>query len=676
MQGVLLLILIFFGQAHQCIGQEWQETCDTLRSLGVDMRSRVAESASESIDISPLLDNLRRLEEDPLDISHASAADLQQIPGVSAQAAFRIVSYRKSHSIERTEDLSNIRGIEPELKEALEPYVSFSGIASRTKSYPTLSVRIRMTRKLSQNPASEDGRYVGTPEKVYNRISGRLSLSAESQRSKGSDEGLSGSSVSFGLLTSKDPGEKNYADLVRGQLVVNIPGYFTRLVLGDYLVDGGQGLVFWRPTGFSKGGEATSGVARNGTGVWPSLSTGQSMTFRGIGVNIQPQGVGLHLFYSNKLFDATADSAGAVTHISSDDLHRTESELAKRDRLREKTMGARMTLDLGKGVKLGMSGFSSEFDKMVSLSGPFGFRGNLTSAFGLDGLYTDGSVSAFAEIAQDHSRARAAVAGLSVKLRADLTIAFLLRSYSKSYNNFHSSGFSESGDGCKNESGIYTGLTFRPTPWLKIAAYVDQFTFPWRTFGSLMTSQGHEYYCGVDLGIRANLGIEFQIRQKNKAEANASFDVAEKNQIGRLSRGRHTYRAMLRFEPTRSLRWRNCIAIAIVGLEHESVQERGMLFFQDLTADLGPDLSVSVRAVAFHTDSFGSRVYEYEADLPGAYSSPALFEKGFRFYILGRYHWGRTLALAAKYSQTSKEKSSEGSAGVDNQLSVQLDLVL
>ena len=676
MRCALLLTFILLGQIHQCIGRGRQETRDTLRSLGVEMSSRVAESASENMDISPLLDNLRRLEEDPLDISHASAAELQQIPGVSAQAAFHIVSYRKSHSIERTEDLRNIQGIGPELIEALEPYVSFSGNTSRSPSYPTLTVRMRVVRKLSQDPASEAGQYLGTPEKVYNRLAGRFSISAESHRSKGSAEGLSGSSVSFGLLTSKDPGEKNYADLVRGQFVANIPGYSTRLVLGDFLVDGGQGLVFWRPTGFSKGAEATSGVARNGTGVWPSLSTGQSMTFRGIGVNIQPRGVGFHLFYSDKVLDATTDTTGAVTHLASDDLHRTETELAKRDRLREKTVGGRMTLDLGRGMKLGMSGFSSRFDEMVKLSGPFGFQGKQASAFGVDGLYTDGSVSVFAEIAQDHSRAPAAVAGFSATPCKDLTVAFLVRSYSKTYNNLHSSGFSESGDGCKNESGIYAGLTFHPTPWLRIAAFVDQFTFPWRSFGSLMTSQGHEYYFGVDLRVRENLGIEFQIRQKDKAESNPSFDLAEKNEIGGESRGRNTYRATLRFEPTGSLHWQNCVEMATVGLEHESVLERGMLFFQNLTADLGCDLSVSVRVVAFHTDSYGSRVYEYEADLPGAYSSPALFERGFRCYILGRYRWGRTFALAVKYSQTSKEKSSEGSAGVDNQLSVQLDLVL
>ncbi|MCX6141760.1 MAG: helix-hairpin-helix domain-containing protein [Ignavibacteriales bacterium] len=671
-----MLAFTLFGDMHWCMARGWQETRDTLRSLGIDIRSRVVESASENIDISPLLDDLRQLEEVPLSISQATAAELQQIPGVSAQTAFRIVSYRDRHAVEGKGDLNNVSGIEPEVIDALEPYVTFSGNSPRSMSQPTLSLRTRIVRKLSQPPSSAGVQYLGPPEKVYNRIAGRFSLSSEPHRSKGSAEVLNGASVSFGLLTSKDPGEKNYADLVRGQLVMNIPGCSTRLVLGDYLVDGGQGLVFWRPTGFSKGGEATSGVARNGAGVWPSLSTGQSMTFRGIGVNIQPRGVGFHLFYSDKPLDATSDSGGTITHLSSDDLHRTETELAKRDRLREKTFGGRMTLDLAKGVKLGMSCFSSRFDEMVVLSGPFGFQGKQTSAFGLDGLYTDGSVSTFAEIAQDHMKACAAVAGFSAYLRSDLSVAFLFRSYSKNYNNFHSSGFSESGDGCKNESGVYAGLTCHPTPWLRIAAFVDQFTFPWRTFGSLMTSQGHEYFLGADLRLRDNVEIDFQFRQKDKSESKTTFDVADNIQSGIESIGRNTYRATLRFEPVGWLRWQNCVEIVTIGLEHSSVQERGMLFFQDMTANLGRDFTVRFRAVAFHTDSYNSRVYEYEADLPGAFSCPALFESGFRCYILGCYRWRRTFTVSVKYSQTSKEKSSQGSAGLDNQFSVQLDLVL
>jgi hypothetical protein len=118
------------------------------------------------------------------------------------------------------------------------------------------------------------------------------------------------------------------------------------------------------------------------------------------------------------------------------------------------------------------------------------------------------------------------------------------------------------------------------------------------------------------------------------------------------------------------------VDLACVGLEHGSVLARGLLFFQEVTADLGSRLSLSARAVAFHTDSYESRVYEYEADVPGAYASPALYERGFRWYVLCRYHWGQRTGISAKFSQTSKERTIPGSGGSDSQLNFQLDLAL
>ena len=622
---------------------------------------------SEDIDVGPVLDNLQRLEEEPLDIASATAAELQQIPGMSVQIAHQIVEYRTSHPIEGLSDLQNIKGIDQGLIESIEPFVSVAGHSSRSQR--SLTLRTRIVRKLIQGAAVQDGQYLGSQDRVYNRLVGRLNLLPPHQAERGASDLLKGSTVSFGILAAKDPGERNPADLLRGQIAITLPQISTRLIVGDYLVDGGQGVVFWRPTGFSKGGEATSGVARNGAGVWPSLSTGQLM-FRGIGLNIEPRRFGFHFFYSDNLLDATTDSTSAITHIQSDDLHRTATELARKHQLRERAFGGRITCDAGNGLKLGLSGFHSTFDKWIVLDGPFTLHGNQSSAVGLDVLYSDGSVSVFAECGKDRSRALAGVAGLSVRVHSDLTVAFLARSFSSRYNNLHSSGFSESGDGCKNESGVYAGVTFSPTDRLRISAYADQYGFPWRTYGSLMPSQGHEYYLGAEIQVRKNARMEFQFRQKAKAETSspAVYTVLDQSVAG--SPVRTTGRATVSFEPSASVHMQNCVDISSVAGEH------GMLMYQDVNVDLAQSLSVSLRLVAFQSESYASRVYEYEADLPGAYSSPALFGRGFRYYILGRYRWERALGLTVKYSQTNKEKSKESGAGIDNQLNVQLGVVL
>jgi hypothetical protein len=665
------LTLLFLFQHHS--SAEPQERRDTLKTVASDLLRRTMEWASESADISPMLDNLRRLEEDPLDVANATSAELQQIPGVSAQAAYKLVAYRKQHVIHDVVDLRNLKDVEPEIIDAIEPFIVTSGKPRAAKYHPAISLRTRVLRNTTQSASAADGQYPGSPEKLYMRLSGRFSLGGSSM-GENSTASWNGPSVSVGILTSKDPGESNVADLARGQAVLHLPAIATRIVVGDFLMDGGQGLVFWRPTGFSKGGEATSAVARNGSGVWPSLSTGQALTFRGIGLNTQQSGLGLHVFGSTKRTDATADSAGVITHIGSDDLHRTDAELGRRNALTESVVGGRLTYELGHRVRLGVSGFRSTFDRWVRLSGPFGFSGSRQSAYGLDCMVLDENVCAFAEVARDQSNAAAGVAGFSAAVRGDLTIAFLARSYSRGYNNFHSSGFSESGDGCKNESGFYAGLTFRPFSWLRVSAFVDQFTFPWRTYGSMMASEGHEYFAGADVKIRENVILELQARQKTKTEANALDGESGADPTSTNGKGRNTYKGTVRFEPSTSLRWQSCVQLVTVGIENGAVRERGMLFFQDLSTDLGSQITLSMRVVAFHTESYESRVYQYESDLPGAFSSPALFERGMRCYALIRYRWGQYLTLSAKYAQTSREKSARQHAGADRQIGFQLDV--
>lgn len=60
----------------------------------------------------------------PLSLNRASAAELQQIPGIGPKRAAAIVRFRqKSGPFRRVEDLLAIRGISRKLLEKIRPYV-------------------------------------------------------------------------------------------------------------------------------------------------------------------------------------------------------------------------------------------------------------------------------------------------------------------------------------------------------------------------------------------------------------------------------------------------------------------------------------------------------------------------------------------------------------------------
>ena len=111
-----------------------------------------------------------------------------------------------------------------------------------------------------------------------------------------------------------------------------------------------------------------------------------------------------------------------------------------------------------------------------------------------------------------------------------------------------------------------------------------------------------------------------------------------------------------------------------------SESEKGILIFQDVKYALTSSLSFSGRIVFFQTDSYNSRVYEFENDLTGVMTNPALYGDGMRWYIVAHYNTSFGLSLSMKYSELIKPNEKTLGSGetlinsnVDNRLSFQLD---
>src|SRR5882762_9402917 len=73
----------------------------------------------------------------PIDLNAANAKELQELPGVGAVTAQRIIDMRqKSGRFKRVEDLLAIRGISTKRLEALRPYVTVSPPPPSTPKKP------------------------------------------------------------------------------------------------------------------------------------------------------------------------------------------------------------------------------------------------------------------------------------------------------------------------------------------------------------------------------------------------------------------------------------------------------------------------------------------------------------------------------------------------------------
>jgi hypothetical protein len=108
-----------------------------------------------------------------------------------------------------------------------------------------------------------------------------------------------------------------------------------------------------------------------------------------------------------------------------------------------------------------------------------------------------------------------------------------------------------------------------------------------------------------------------------------------------------------------------------------------LLVYQDVQMYPLPSLRVDVRVMVFETDSFDSRLYEFEGDVRGTFSNPALFGKGIRWYLLARYELDARIDLWVKYAQTIKDGvrvigsgSNQILGDLENRLSFQVDILL
>ena len=656
-------------------------TVDTLHTALEAEYERALESASEQFDVTPLLDLLDGMTNEPLDLNRASESELEQIPGMSPLMAHRIVEQRNKAPFRNVGDLATVEGITPEVIGMLDSFVT---VRKRSELLQTISHHVRIRTRAGRSAigpsSSSDRLYVGTPEKLYTRLVASVQAPPDDDVNR---PGEMIPSIALGLVTEKDPGERDVLDFLSGSLSATIPAVCARVVLGDFQVSEGQGLVFGGSSRFSKGGEATSGIARNGAGVRPSFSTNQPSFFRGGALQIDLTGSTFSLFYSTKRLDAITDSSGMVTQIDTDDLHRTEAELRVADRLREVSYGARFSCNPVEGLTGGISGIVSRFDKPVMLPGVFEFKGNRSTAVGMDASYVQNSWCAFAELALDGENRRAAAFGLLTNPGSGMNLAFLARLYPGDFQSLHGAGFSENGKNDENESGYYFGATMNPARWLSVNAYYDQFVFPWRTSATSFPSSGHEFLVCAEANPVGKVNVELRLRHKSKPVSQSFISHQGLQQRSDDYRAQQNVRATLTAGSASSILWRSRIEIVSVRYPFRAGTESGLLAYQDFSFALLRRVSLAIRAVAFQTDSFDSRLYEYETDVPGTCQNPALYGKGFRWFVVGRFNPAQSVSLSVKYSQTvhdiGRASLFMGATvlnGTDDRLSIQCDVNL
>ncbi len=650
-------------------------------------------------DPTELLELLTDLRENPLDVNAATAEELALIPAFSPLVAAEVVRFRAAFGpFGSIPEIRAVEGVTAEVFLEARPYLTIGerleAVATRPSPYPRVpalgevrrdarvEVLQRVQRRLDLgrgydalpdsllSDSDAPSRYVGSPQRVYTR------LRATYKRN-----------LSVNLTLEKDPGEAfewapgrgSYGyDYASFHLAALRLGRVEALVLGDFVAEFGQGVALWRAAGFGKGREAVRPLVRRGRGIRPYGSTDENRFFRGAGltVAVTPR-VYATAFASRRTLDArfnevdTTDVEAPVTDatvagLAADGLHRTPTEIERKDTLGQTLGGGAVEVRVGEAT-VGAVGYAARFDSPLAAGEApyqrFNFAGDEAAMGSVYGSAFLGEAFVFGEVARAPSGAFGGVAGAEGRVGA-LDALVLARHYPRDFASLHGYGFGERNGVTQNETGVYLGLRLRPSRRWTVSGFFDQYRFPWVRFRVPRPSRGYEALVYVEHRPRRWLTVYAQGRTETRETGADAATPTGAVLDALVPETRQSLRVQGEYVANRRLRLRT----RLEGTRYrksDQPAETGSLVFQDVRWELLPSLRLDARLTLFDAEGFGARLYQFENDLTGVFQNTLLTGRGTRVYALLAFRPGGSfegLDLRAKLASTRfEDRRSVGS---------------
>lgn len=666
---------------------------DTVDTRDDGTKEILLESLTEDAEDSKLLEQIMYLEANPVDVNSANTNDLQKIPYLDAIIATKILEYRtRNKKFYTIAELRYVEGIDDDLYNKIKKYVVVKnstvdftkdefGIIQKIKdtkkgffSNINIELRTRFSNDLQPSRGYLDTTYEGPRPKFYNRLLAKYS--------KG------GYIFTGSLLVEKDPGELNWADHVGGFAEMKSHIILNHLLLGDYTLEFGQGITLWGSYSFSKSSDAVSGIKKKGDDIDSYNSVNEIQYFRGVAGKVKlPTSIGdlsLFGFYSNNSIDASIDTI--LNQLSSgyiDGYHRTDSENKRKNSGKEKLYGGRLFYEskFFGTTKIGLTYYNSEYDKPFEYKGLYDFSGAKSNALGVDYDIVFKNVNVFGEWARSYTDIVGGVTGVKLLFFKLADVIFMVRNYPKNFIMLHSYGFGEQSGTSQNEFGIYSGIRFKIGKLAVINAYFDQYKFPYATFYNPVPTSGRDFMTYTQWNISRNLTIYTKYKNEVKEDVTTITNLNGLEEKKIYDRGQTNYRLQFDYDIYKTFRVRSRFEYVFVNYAGYLTSQKGLMFFSDFRVAPFRDIVLDGRFIIFQTDSYDSRIYEYENELNGVVSNQGLYGKGRRWYLMLKYRPYKFLELSAKYAETIIEGAKSTGSGNDeimgdlkNRFSLQLDI--
>ncbi len=646
----------------------WSAGAQTERRPWEDCLNDVVtrEDAGEAV-WEDMYEWLCELEQHPMDINRATREELEQLPFLSAQQVEEIEEYLYRYGpMKSLAELAMIRSLDYSQRQLL-----------------TYFIYIPDNPDNPDNPGFPDIRRIARYGHHELMATGRIPF----YRRRGDRDGYLGypyrhwlryqfgygDEVKLGLVASQDAGEPFFAhrnkagyDYYSPYLQLRRLGRVETLVAGRYRAQMGMGLVM--NSSFSLGKVAMlQNLGRSTTTLRAHSSRSEASYLQGAGITFGlGKSLSLTAFASYRAMDATLNKDSSAATIVTSGYHRTESEMAKKHNLKNATAGGSLRY-CRYGLHLGLNAVYTHLDRRLSPNTAILYRQHYAQGSdfvnaSIDYGYTNHRWSLSGETAVNGHGALATINSLSLQLGNGLSLMALQRFYSYRYTALYARSFSDGGS-TQNESGLYVGLSWQPSPRLKLMAYTDYAYAPWAKYQVSLSSYAWDHLLQLSYSSRGwTLGGRYRLRRRQRDNA---------DQTALIPRNEHRWRLTLDYDG--SLSSRTQLDLNYIDFRE---RERGWMVSQSLGYSYRW-LRLNGGLGYFSTDGYDSRVYLYERGPLYTYAMSQFQGRGLRAWLMARTAVGKRLSLTAKWGLTKyHDRSVIGSSyqQVDGSSLSELDL--
>ena len=486
--------------------------------------------------------------------------------------------------------------------------------------------------------------------------------------------------ITAGFQIEKDAGE-DYFDYISGYAMLNQIGKVRTLIVGDYKLSFGQGLVI--NNGMSFGKSAGWGLFSNASvahGIRKHSSMSESNHFRGAAIDYT-LGENSHFtaFLSYQNVDGTlrTNNHNAISSLKTDGLHRTLLERSKKGIVHELSAGGNYSY-YHKGWLLGLTGIITHFSMPLapkfntpsSLYRQFYPQGTLFSAVGASYSYRRNRWIVQGEYAfstsngvDDHTvqtsnvgssnpnTGIAAVNSMRYRLNSYTFLSALVRYYDARYATIYSKAFGENSRP-QNEVGAFVGITAEPWTKVHLEAYIDCFQSPKQRYRASAGAKGIEgqFKMAYNPSERTTWQIRYRLKSKQQ-------DVKVGNDATRLYYAtRHGLRIQWNYRLNEQFLLKTT-ASGTYCMNPSSPDEMGYLLTQHLRWErqmkgMRGKQRADISLTYFNTDSYASKVYTNEPSLLYTMGMTSLFYQGMKVVALYSTNVSSRLSLTCKLSAT------------------------